>query len=59
MTPGELGSEAHKHFSYFITKTSANKHEDCQKVFSAENTFKNTLKKQVMIILLQIPALKE
>lgn len=47
MTTGELSSKEHTHFSYFITKTSSNKHEDSQKVFSAENIFK----KQVMVIL--------
>ena len=35
MTNGELSSEEHQHFSYFITKTAADKHEDPQKVFFA------------------------
>lgn len=39
MTTAELRTEEHKHFSYSITKTSANKHADPQKVVSAENTF--------------------
>lgn len=47
MTTGEFSSEEHQHFSYFITKTSADKYEDPEKVASIENTFK----KQVTVIL--------